>query len=124
MGGRLNSSDQVTHKKMKALSRSVQTTVLVLVVVGGAGCTSADSESVADFDQRQGVVSVFVVNYPLKYFAERIGGELVDVQFPVPPGEDPAKWLPDSAAISQCQQAELILLNGASYAGLPRLFVS
>jgi zinc transport system substrate-binding protein len=59
---------------------------------------------------------VYVVNYPLKYFAERIGGDLVDVQFPVPAGEDPAYWSPGSAAIVAYQQADVILLNGAGYA--------
>jgi zinc transport system substrate-binding protein len=56
------------------------------------------------------------VNYPLKYFAERIGGEHVKVEFPVPAGADPAYWMPDAKTISEYQQADLILLNGAGYA--------
>ncbi len=59
---------------------------------------------------------VYVVNYPLHYFAGRIAGDLVDVVFPVPPGEDPAFWWPDAEAVSGYQQADLILLNGAGYA--------
>ena len=43
---------------------------------------------------------IYVVNYPLKYFAERIGGEHVKVEFPVPAGADPAYWNPDLADIS------------------------
>ena len=61
-------------------------------------------------------LSVYVVNYPLKYFAERIGGDLVDVQFPSHAGEDPAYWSPGSEAIVAYQQADVILLNGAGYA--------
>jgi zinc transport system substrate-binding protein len=61
-------------------------------------------------------LTVYVVNYPLKYFAERIGGEHVDVVFPVPPGVDPAFWTPDIPTINAYQQAGLILLNGATYA--------
>jgi zinc transport system substrate-binding protein len=61
-------------------------------------------------------LTVYVVNYPLQYFAERIGGELVDVVFPVPAGIDPAYWMPDTATITAFQQADLILLNGAGYA--------
>jgi len=60
--------------------------------------------------------AVYVVNYPLQYFAGRIAGDLVDVVFPVPPGEDPAFWRPDAEAVSGYQQADLILLNGAGYA--------
>jgi zinc transport system substrate-binding protein len=56
-----------------------------------------------------------VTNYPLKYFAERIGGEHVTVHFPPPSNEDPAYWTPDPETISNYQQADLILLNGAGY---------
>jgi zinc transport system substrate-binding protein len=55
------------------------------------------------------------VNYPLKYLAERIGGEHVEVHLPVPADEDPAYWMPDSETISRYQPADLILLNGAGY---------
>jgi zinc transport system substrate-binding protein len=61
-------------------------------------------------------LKVYVVNYPLKYFAERIGGDHVKVMFPAPPSIDPAYWIPDIPTISAYQQADLILLNGAGYA--------
>jgi zinc transport system substrate-binding protein len=61
-------------------------------------------------------LSVYVVNYPLKYFAERIGGDHVDVEFPAPKGTDPAYWIPNIATIGAFQQADLIILNGAAYA--------
>jgi zinc transport system substrate-binding protein len=61
-------------------------------------------------------IKVFVVNYPLKYFAERIGGNHVKVEFPAPAEGDPAYWNPDLATISAFQKADLILLNGAGYA--------
>lgn len=59
---------------------------------------------------------VYTVNYPLAYFAERIGGEQVVVVFPAPPNIDPAYWMPGQATITAYQQADLILLNGANYA--------
>jgi len=61
-------------------------------------------------------LTVYVVNYPLQYFAERIGGEHVNVVFPAPADIDPAHWMPDKKTISDYQQADLILLNGAGYA--------
>jgi zinc transport system substrate-binding protein len=61
-------------------------------------------------------LTVYVVNYPLKYFAERIGGNHVEVVFPAPADEDPAYWMPDAKTITEYQRADLILLNGASYA--------
>jgi zinc transport system substrate-binding protein len=59
---------------------------------------------------------VYTVNYPLQYFAERIGGNLVDVVFPAPADEDPAFWSPDPDTVAAFQRADLILLNGAGYA--------
>jgi zinc transport system substrate-binding protein len=59
---------------------------------------------------------IYTVNYPLKYFAERVGGDHVQVVFPVPTDEDPAYWMPDKKTISDYQKSDLILLNGAHYA--------
>jgi zinc transport system substrate-binding protein len=61
-------------------------------------------------------LTVYAVNYPLQYFAERIGGEHISVVFPIPADVDPAYWIPDAKTISDYQQADLILLNGAGYA--------
>ncbi len=63
-----------------------------------------------------GKLSVYVVNYPLQYFAERIGEEHVNVVFPAPADVDTAFWMPDTPTIAAYQQADLILLNGAGYA--------
>ena len=61
-------------------------------------------------------LTVYTVNYPLQYFAERIGGEYVEVIFPAPGDEDPAYWMPDGDTVAAYQSADLILLNGANYA--------
>jgi len=58
---------------------------------------------------------VYATNYPLAYFAERIGGDQVEVVFPAPGDVDPAYWAPDPEVITDYQQADLILLNGAGY---------
>jgi zinc transport system substrate-binding protein len=63
-----------------------------------------------------GRLTVYTVNYPLKYFAERIGGDHVEVVFPAPADEDPAYWMPETKIVSDYQRADLILLNGANYA--------
>jgi zinc transport system substrate-binding protein len=61
-------------------------------------------------------LTVYVANYPLQYFAERIGGKHINVVFPAPAHVDPAYWMPDAPTIAAYQQADLILLNGARYA--------
>jgi zinc transport system substrate-binding protein len=59
---------------------------------------------------------VYVVNYPLAYFAERIGGDAVSVVFPAPADADPGWWRPDDGVVLAYQEADLILLNGADFA--------
>jgi zinc transport system substrate-binding protein len=61
-------------------------------------------------------LTIYTVNYPLAYFAERIGTDHVKVVFPAPSDVDPAYWMPDKGTITRYQKADLILLNGAHYA--------
>ena len=58
---------------------------------------------------------VYTVNYPLAWMAGRIGGGYVNVTFPSMEG-DPAFWRPAPEEVTGFQQADLVLLNGASYA--------
>ncbi|WP_455211097.1 metal ABC transporter substrate-binding protein [Kaarinaea lacus] len=65
---------------------------------------------------KENKITVFAVNYPLAYFAERIGGEFVDIYYPIPADIDPAFWEPTTEEILKIQKMDLILLNGADYA--------
>jgi zinc transport system substrate-binding protein len=88
---------------------SVALVFAVLILFGAPSATWAgdpDDES----------LTVYVVNYPLKYFAQRIAGGHAKVVFPGPADEDPAFWNPDPETIATFQKADLILLNGAGYA--------
>ena len=71
--------------------------------------TSAESGSKRDKP------TVAVANYPLKFFAERITDEEIDVIFPIPPDIDPVFWKPNPVGVLSFQAANLILLNGAHY---------
>ena len=88
---------------------------LVAAVCVLPGCGTGDSTPEA-VDQDPGALSIFTVNYPLAYFAERIGGDVVEVHFPAPAEGDPAFWSPDADTIAAYQNSDLILLNGADYA--------
>ncbi len=82
-----------------------------------AGCgESQPGEEAPGVVRGDGKLTVYTVNYPLQYFAQRIGGDLVQVEFPAPPDIDPAYWEPDAETIAAYQGADLILLNGAHYA--------
>ena len=90
---------------MRKVKHAVSLIALAILLVGGGRGTLAGEK-----------LSIYTVNYPLAYFAERIAGDLATVTFPAPPGVDPAFWMPDAETIAGYQGADLILLNGADYA--------
>lgn len=93
------------------------TLVVALAALGLSGCSGSIDKQVTNREATgAGVIKICVVNYPLKYFAERIGGDRVAVDLPAPPDGDPAFWTPTGEDISKIQKADLILLNGAGYA--------
>ena len=91
----------------------VQIGLLTLVDCGRSGPESApEAPAEPTAAQTTEALSVYTVNYPLQYLAERIGGDLVEVIFPAPDDVDPAYWAPSPEEIAGYQQADLILLNG------------
>lgn len=90
--------------------------VSLALLAFGCGGGQSDEEPVAAAATDDPTLVVYVVNYPLAYFAERIGGDTVRVEFPAPSGLDPALWSPDADTVAAYQAADLILLNGAGYA--------
>ena len=91
---------------------------LIAMPLLAVGCGAQGERASRDLQPGRGTAtfSVAVVNYPLAYFAERIGGDDVMVLFPVPADVDPALWSPEPDAVATYQAADLILLNGAGYA--------
>ena len=88
------------------------TTLCVSLVLLFAGCSkeAADPQVSPSSKPR-----VFVSNAPLKYFAERIGGDLIDVWYPIPTGGDPAYWNPGGDTVAEIQACDAIILNGATF---------
>ena len=89
--------------------------VILTALLAACAEPAQDSRGAVE-DVSDGVLRVYAVNYPLAYFAGRIGGDAVDARFPAPAGVDPAAWVPGTDTIAAYQQADLILLNGAGYA--------
>jgi len=67
-------------------------------------------------EDNQQVLRIFAVNYPLAYFAERIGGKHVKVINLIPKGVDPAGWSPGKGDLDKIASCDLILLNGNGFA--------
>ncbi len=96
-----------------AIHRIIVLTMCLLVM---AACEQAKEQPVVVGPAAGEILNIYTVNYPLAYFARRIGGEFVTVSFPAPADVDPAIWRPASLVILAYQQADLILQNGAGYA--------
>ena len=79
-------------------------TALVLIMTLPVGRAAADP------------LTIYVVNYPLQYFTQRIVAEHGQVVLPVPADVDPALWRPTPQQVIEYQRADLIVLNGAGYA--------
>jgi zinc transport system substrate-binding protein len=84
--------------------------VLSLATLLFVSC-SDQSSSPSSSSQAKGI---FVSNYPLAYFAERLAGNAAPVIFPEIDG-DPAFWKPTAADIKTLQNARVLLFNGAGY---------
>lgn len=86
---------------------------LILLALGLFACGSK-KETKQTEENSKPVISV--VNYPLYYFAQRIGGDLIDLKYPIPIDVDPAYWVPDSESLSIFQNSDILFTNGANYA--------
>lgn len=72
-----------------------------------AGCTS---EMGADSEKLQIAASI----YPLVFFAEQVGGDLVEVTALVPQGLEPHDYEPSPNDLKALYDAELVVYNGAA----------
>ena len=109
---------------MHRSSRASTFLPILLFALAVAGC--GDVTSQVDVRGPDSTKIVAASNHPLAFFAERIGGDRLEVRWLVPDGVDPAAWSPTGDDLAAMQSADLILLNGATYetwrstASLPR----
>lgn len=99
--------------------RTCHAPVFAILASLAVGCGGPAPDDARDADapppERRETLVVYTTSYPLAFFAERIGGENVTVEFPVPAGIDPAYWTPSAGEIAAYQVADVILLNGAGF---------
>ncbi len=102
--------------KIDMLQKRCVSGLAVLALIVGCDESRQAGEDAAQEVAGDGALAVYAVNYPLQYFAQRIGGDLVRAEFRAPHDVDPAYWAPEAEAVASFQSADLILLNGAGYA--------
>jgi zinc transport system substrate-binding protein len=89
----------------------------IALVLATSACSESSPERAGAVNEGEGErLSIYAVNYPLQYLAQRIAGGHADVALPLPGDIDPAFWSPSPDEVAAFQGADLILLNGAGYA--------
>ena len=83
----------------------MRTVLGLTTVLATLGCGGPEEQDGGSPESPRDSPTVYTVNYPLAYFAERIGGDHVAVGFPAPADVDPAFWQPDDTTISAYQTA-------------------
>jgi zinc transport system substrate-binding protein len=86
---------------------------LLVIAICLAGCGDGGGTPAPATGGKPVVLTTF---YPTLYFVQRIAGDLVTAECPVPEDEDAIFWQPDDAMVGRYQKADLIVLNGAEFA--------
>jgi zinc transport system substrate-binding protein len=89
----------------------------VAAIVSSFGCAPDEPEPAAEMEAAAPAVIgvVEASNYPLAWVVERLAAPRVEVRFRAADASDPAYWNPSTEDVLAMQQADLIVLNGASY---------
>lgn len=97
------------------LEMKVLAATLVAVSIGCAPEPSAPVDPESGESSSLGVVEV--TNEPMAWVVGRLAAPLVEVRFRAAGAPDPAYWKPTTEDVLAMQEADLIVLNGASYEG-------
>lgn len=77
-----------------------------------AACSNVDKTASSTKENGDNKLTVYTTIYPLEYFAERIGGDTVNVESIMPAGTDEHTYEPTTKTILKLAEADLFLYNG------------
>ena len=110
--------NRITHTKRRRPRVSIRRHLIALfacvlalnAVAALSACKSSTSDGGASADGKVSVVASF---YPMADFAQKIGGDHVEVTNLVPAGTEPHEWEPSSTDIKHIEASQLFIYNGA-----------
>lgn len=88
----------------------MRTSTIAAAVCLAAACSDPAPRSTRPTREKPLVCTTI---YPVHYLAQRVAGDLVELDCVIPAGADPLHWRPSDAAVQRMQEADLLLLNGA-----------
>jgi len=84
-----------------------------MALIASACQTSSDDSEISEIDDNR--INVIASMYPLEYFAERIGGDRVNVQGLIPPGGDAHDFEPTPGDLRDLAAADVLVYNGLGF---------
>ncbi len=66
-------------------TRRIAAVIIILLILIMVGCSNTEKIEVGE---KKAKLTIYTTIYPLQYFTERIGGDLIEVETIVPPGSD------------------------------------
>lgn len=98
------------YMKNKKINRLMNSIVLVLVLVMVSGCGSkVENEEIFE----NGKITVYTSFYAMHDFANKIGGDKINLINLVPTGMEPHDWEPSPNDIVKLEKADVFIYNGA-----------
>jgi zinc transport system substrate-binding protein len=87
--------------------------VIAALSLALAACSNEeDTTAPSSEESGDNKLTVYTTIYPLEYFAERIGGDTVNVESIMPAGADEHTYEPTTKTIMELAEADLFLYNG------------
>lgn len=105
---------------------SLRHALVALALLGGMAAACQPSQPSAPAAADASPLAVKTTSFPVDWLVRRIGGQRVEAENILPPGEDPPFWQPPGAVVAGLASADLIVANGATFekwmatASLPR----
>ncbi len=87
--------------------------LLMLMAVIVAGCTACGQNATKNTVDDAGKIKVMTSFYTMYDFAQKIGGENVEITNMVPAGTEPHDWEPSAIDIRNMEDADVFIYNGA-----------
>jgi zinc transport system substrate-binding protein len=77
------------------------------------GCGKEEEAGATKLDQKNDKLIVYTTIYPLYDFAQKIGGEFIQVHQIIPPGSEAHHFEPSAKLLATLSQADILIFNGA-----------
>lgn len=87
--------------------------LLVSTALWFSGCNQQRESEVSETMPSENKLKVYTSFYPMYDFAEKIGGDKIELVNLVPVGAEPHDWEPTTGDIAELEEADMLIYNGA-----------